>query len=91
MLSRKSVLTVPNRHETYEGESNENLKYFLKILFIVRKWYKAVSLFNIISPTLNASPPALTKCINSFRKKFLWQSAQLFMHRVAYLFIRTNL
>ena len=34
----------------------------------MQKWYKAVSLFNIISPTLNASPPALTKCINSFRK-----------------------
>ena len=28
----------------------------------MQKWYKAVSLFNIISPTLNASPPALTKC-----------------------------
>ena len=56
----------------YEGESNENLKYFFKILFIVQKWYKAVSLFNIISPTVNASPPALTKCINSFRKKFFW-------------------
>ena len=37
----------------------------------MQKWYKAVSLFNIISPTLNASPPALTKCINSFRKKIL--------------------
>ena len=35
----------------------------------MHKWYKAVSLFNIISPTLNASRPALTKCINSFRKK----------------------
>ena len=35
----------------------------------MQKWYKAVSLINIISPTLNASPPALTKFINSFRKK----------------------
>ena len=48
----------------------KTLNIFL-ILFIVQKWYKAVSLFNIISPTLNASPPALTKCINSFRKKIL--------------------
>ena len=49
----------------------KNLNIFL-ILFIVQKWYKAVSLFNIIPTTLNASPPALTKCINSFRKKFFW-------------------
>ena len=26
----------------------------------MQKWYKAISIFNIISPTLNASPPALT-------------------------------
>ena len=56
----------------YSRESQmKTLNIFFKILFIVQKRYKAVSLFNIISPTLNTSPPALTKCINSFRKKIL--------------------
>jgi hypothetical protein len=58
------------RIRTYVGESNENLKYFFWVLIIVHKWYKAVSLFNIISPTLNASPPNLRY------KEFLMQLAK---------------
>jgi hypothetical protein len=47
----------------YIGKTNENLKLFFE-------GYKTVSLFNIISPALNASPPGLTKCVNYFRNKY---------------------
>ena len=51
----------------YKSESNENIKYLFKYYLLCRSGTKLYH-FSTISPTLNASPPALTKCINSFRK-----------------------
>ena len=55
----------------YEGESNENLKYFLNTIYCAEVVQKCITFQHNLPPTLNAIPPALTKCINSFRKKII--------------------
>jgi hypothetical protein len=74
----------------YEGESNENRKHFLRFNLLNESGTQLYH-FSTVSISFNTGPPVFTKCMDSSRKKFLWLSAQPLMHRLLYLFIRTEL
>jgi hypothetical protein len=50
----------------------------------------SASFLYMISPTLNTSPPTLTKCLNSCGRKFFWLAVQPVMQHSVYLFIRSK-
>jgi hypothetical protein len=70
----------------YEGESNENLKYFFTC-DLLNKSGTQMYHFSTVSLTFNTLSPAHRKCMDSSGKKFLWSCAQPLVHHLVHLFI----
>ena len=62
----------------YEGESNENPKYFLSHNLLNKKRYTMTSFFYVVSIVFHTSVLALWKCMHTSRKKFFgWECSHL--------------